>query len=121
MKAEIHPPTTNTTNPMRASSGLHTKYMCAAIQEIGLENHCGITAIENKGFQRISRHARRRIHPPTSSIIILPNCNCNQNPIPTPNQTIPSHRNLLNNQDQSRTVTGIASNNQYDPALGLSM
>jgi hypothetical protein len=34
MKMEIHPKTPNTINPMRASSGLHAKYMHVAIQAI---------------------------------------------------------------------------------------
>jgi hypothetical protein len=32
VKAEIHPKTPNTINPMRAGSELHTKYMHVAIQ-----------------------------------------------------------------------------------------
>jgi hypothetical protein len=42
MKMEIHPKTPNTINPMRAGSGLHTKYMHVAIQAID-----GIRAWEN--------------------------------------------------------------------------
>jgi hypothetical protein len=50
MKAEVHPPTTNTTNPMRTSSGLHTKYMCAAIQLSDIEAaRCSIPHVLSRG------------------------------------------------------------------------
>ncbi|KAF8129691.1 hypothetical protein K438DRAFT_1887162, partial [Mycena galopus ATCC 62051] len=65
-------------------------------------------------FHQFSFLPRHRIHP----IDLSTNATSNQNQ----NRTIPSNSqtNQIHNQNH-RTVTGIASNNQYDPPQGLSV